>query len=627
MEIPQGILEGFNSIVSDGSKVSVFRNVPFGKEPNRWMPPEMAEGWDGVRNATAHGPACYQNRGSNSSFAQVYWQSDDCLNANIYAPEVESNKRESFPVMIFYHGGGYKDDWGGNPFYHGDELPRYGVVYVAGNYRLGRLGFMSTEDEAAPGNYGMLDQVLLMRWVKENIEHFNGDPTRVTIFGESAGGASVSTHMLSPKASGLFHRAIGESGSAVSVWGVQPDPRKYALRLAEGLGCDSNPNNLEETIAMVDCMKSKPTMEVLRASMNTGDSAEAFAPCVDGFLGGDSYLPDFPRNLYNSGEYNHVPYIVGVNKDEGSFLMSAYAGISTGDITWETFRSKVIPTMIRKGGFEDPSGALYDMMLMEYTHWKDPYRRIGAFDSANRMLSDAGHKAAAELEGRSHAKNGIPSWIYHLNFATDRSPVGPLVIHGAELLYIFNIPYKPEFTVCINEEVCITPGWWLFNERDREFSTFMATLWTNFAKYGDPTPGDGVLMSNGEKFKWEQVTEEDVYFAALDEVSISEKPFVQRAAKFWNCQIFTMDEKANWPLLEKKPSNSLPLGDNWPEDCQYNPRENHHKSSASSSFNGLQNKAFESLDIETLIYERTYENLTPEKIFSNKDSDEEIAHH
>ncbi|XP_078377736.1 cocaine esterase-like [Oculina patagonica] len=214
--------------------VSKFLGVPFAAPPIgelRLKPPQPPKEWKpNVRPAKKHGNVCWQGKYYEQMikhFDPNFSYSEDCLYLDVYTPNVSSN----LPVMVYIHGGSY--ELGSAVLFPGDILALYGVVVVVIQYRLGPFGFLTTGDLAAPGNYGMLDQVEALKWVKENIEHFGGDPNKVTIFGVSAGGTSVALHLLSPLSQGLFHQAIAESGVDLSSFAIQPV--SYGLRFAEEL--------------------------------------------------------------------------------------------------------------------------------------------------------------------------------------------------------------------------------------------------------------------------------------------------------------------------------------------------------------------------------------------------------
>lgn len=553
-----GQVQGWTTNASDGSIVNVFYNIPYAEPPigeNRWKIVGAHQGWFGVMDCTKKGAACWQSNASNRTISDIHKQDEDCLFLNVHTPDLSRNDTGPYAVMIYFHGGSFEWDWGGNPIYEGMELVKHGVILVTVNYRLGRMGFLSTSDEAALGNYGMYDQMESMRWVQEHITNFNGDPERVTIFGQSAGAASCSLHMISPLTEGLFHRGLSQSGSSASIWAYNPSPRKFALRLAEALDCGTEDN--EDTSAMIDCLRTKDPRDIVTVSIKQSDWVIPFAPVVDG---PDGFLPDKPWNLLAAGNYPKRQFISGTNKDEGVSLMPGYAGIAIKDINAETLRTHVIPTLLHEGGFEDPSGALYDSVLMEYVDWSDPWNDTLAFWSGAEAVSHVGIMAPMDLEAQYHTNNSLTNWIFSFDYVFESWPselLPEVVAHSFELVYIFDIANRVDWEVCIKDgRICIQ----LHNamsDVDRAFTNLVTTLWTNFAKYGDPTPGDGVPTSNGN-VTWRQYEKKNGFYLALNEISEVREALVPRASEFWNYYFYNLDEIANYHLLTEEPITDQP---------------------------------------------------------------------
>ncbi len=215
----QGKVHG--KTINDG-KVKAFLGLPYAAPPVgdlRWKAPGPAAKWTGERDATKFGAHCAQGHVFDDMIFQDNGESEDCLSLNVYAP-ADATKKSKLPVMFWIHGGGYAGGSGDEPRHNGDFLPLKGVVLVTINYRLGVMGFLATSEQAkeangVAGNYGLMDMVAALEWVKANIGEFGGDAGNVTIFGESAGSAAVSTLIASPMAKGLFEKGIGESGGAL----------------------------------------------------------------------------------------------------------------------------------------------------------------------------------------------------------------------------------------------------------------------------------------------------------------------------------------------------------------------------------------------------------------------------
>ena len=241
--------------------------------------------------------------------------SEDCLYLDVYSPNVSA----SLPVMFYIHGGSY--EMGSAIIFPSDLLALHGVVVVVIQYRLGPFGFLTTGNSAAPGNFGMLDQVEALKWVKQNIENFGGDPSKVTIFGVSAGATSVMLHLLSPLSEGLFHQAIAESGVDLSPFAIQPVSfgLRFAKELAQKLDC-----TISDHSDMVACIRSKKGEELQNASNSINYKFYEYlrwAPVVN-----KSFLLETLQNLRNKGDFEKVKLMISFNSQEGGKAVAGMAG-------------------------------------------------------------------------------------------------------------------------------------------------------------------------------------------------------------------------------------------------------------------------------------------------------------
>ena len=315
--IDTGTLEGL-----DSAGVMVFRGIPYADPPVgqlRWKPPQPAKRWTGVRPATQLGHNCIQHQPYSDIDPFAAGISEDCLYLNVWTNSLDTRARPR-PVMVWIHGGGFWAGFGGEERHNGARLAQKGAVVVTINYRLGPFGFLAHPALAAEsphhaaGNYGLLDQIAALQWVRHNIRHFGGDPSRVTIFGESAGGMSVGSLIASPLAKGLFQRAILESGTGIGT-GVnsQDSARAIAFRLADSFGAyGAGPDAAAHLRAL-----SPDTL--LAASLRLGPAGvPMFWPVVDGWV-----LPHPVDSALASGRANFVPTIAGSNRDEGDEWMGA----------------------------------------------------------------------------------------------------------------------------------------------------------------------------------------------------------------------------------------------------------------------------------------------------------------
>ncbi len=437
-----GELEGE---VDDG--VRIFRGIPYAAPPTgdgRWRPPQPAAGWPGVRDATVSGPRCPQPR-ARSAADDPNAISEDCLSLEVWAPAAES---EPLPVMVWIHGGGFRTGSGSG--YDGRRFARDGVVLVATNYRLGALGFFThpallAESAGRPdqpiGNFGVLDMVAALEWVKENIAAFGGDPSRVTIFGESAGGMAVQMLMTVPAAKGLFHRAIAQSGYAT--W---PLPRigvaRYGHPPAEAIGQ-----------AIVDRAIGRASATMTATELR-GLDAETLASAVQGLhlpLVDGRILPDEPAVLFARGEQHDVPLITGGDSYDGA-VMTMGSGISATDFL---------------ASFGDDQAALRKLYAADFAGSE----MLGA----SRAFGDNRYLLAGRYVARSMKRVSAPSYLYLYSFVPkSRADQWPGAPHASELGPLFDM-----------RSALSAPS----DPASRNVGAIMRGYWVRFASTGDPNGG------------------------------------------------------------------------------------------------------------------------------------------
>lgn len=305
--------------VDSASRVLVFEGIPYAAPPVgdlRWRPPRPAPAWQGVRQASQLGHNCMQHQPYGDITADIAGKSEDCLYLNVWTQSTSGRR----PVMVWIHGGGFFAGFGGEERHNGGPLARKGAVVVTINYRLGAFGFMAhpalaaDAPEGTSGNYGLLDQIAALQWVQRNIEHFGGDPTRVMIFGESAGAMSVGALIGSPLAKRLFHRAILESGTGTRLMQSRKDAEALGLKLASALGVTGT------DAAAAARLRAVPADSLLAAAVRIqpNPGSPVFFPAIDGRV-----LPHPVDSTIASGGANVVPIIVGSNRDESVEVFGA----------------------------------------------------------------------------------------------------------------------------------------------------------------------------------------------------------------------------------------------------------------------------------------------------------------
>ncbi|XP_036431764.1 uncharacterized protein ces2b isoform X1 [Colossoma macropomum] len=454
--------------------VHSYLGVPFAKPPLgplRLAPPQPAEAWEGVRDATQQPHFCIQNRRGimnllEKTFAtmEVPEVSEDCLYLNIYTPSTPGENTK-LPVMVWIHGGGFI--LGGASLQDGSVLAAYqNVVVVIIQYRLGLFGYFSTGDEHAPGNYGLLDQVAALHWVQENIHSFGGDPGAVTIFGESAGGVSVSLQILSPMSAGLFHFAIAESGTAAMGALMTDNPLPMAQQVANASGCD-----ISSTKKMVDCVMQLSAEDILKTTQRM---AVSFLVTKDG-----EFLPKSVHELLQNKEFKKVPFIVGVNDDESGYtLMDFLASPGWIDGMNREQVASALPYF-----FPDPSEKwVHEVVLNEYLGSTDDPIKIR--DGVREMYGDLMFNIPARKLAKYHKGSGAPVFLYEFQHTYSeikkRRPSFVGSDHADELHFVFGSCFA-------NAHIKISGQ---FTEKENELCRTMMHYWGNFARTGSPNgPG------------------------------------------------------------------------------------------------------------------------------------------
>ncbi len=435
VQIECGLVQGTSQ-----SGLAVYRGIPFAAPPVgdlRWHAPLPAAKWEGVRQATKFGPSPIQ--GSRNAPEM----SEDCLYLNVWSPAKSTN--DHIPVLVWIYGGGFGAGATSDPNYNGAKLAQKGVVFVSIAYRVGPLGFLAHPELSAEttnhvsGNYALLDMIAGLQWVQKNIAAFRGDPNKVTIFGESAGGIAVSMLCTSPQAKGLFHGAISQSGGSFGPPRPTTFPGENMKRLVDA-------ERDGETFA-----KNAGVSSIAELRKLAPDKLPAGRgwPIIDGWV-----IPDDQYKLYAAGKYNDTPIIVGYNSDEGASFSPP-----------KTPEDYIASVNKRYGKFAEDLIKAYPVGTNAVTKTARDLARDAAFGwhtwSWARLQSQTGKSKVFYYYFDQHPDypEGSPKAGYG-------SP------HGQDVGYVFQHLNRP-------------------NPADREISDAMSTYWVNFAKRGDPN-GEGV---------------------------------------------------------------------------------------------------------------------------------------
>ena len=443
VKVQGGLVQGTNE---DG--LTVYRGIPFAAPPVgalRWRAPQPVLPWKGVKETTQFAPGAIQGSRPPSGM------SEDCLYLNVWTPAKSAKDR--IPVLVWIYGGGFSAGATSERNYSGEKLAKKGVVLVSIAYRVGQLGFLAHPELSAEnphhasGNYGLLDQIVGLQWVKKNIAAFGGDPKKVTIFGESAGGISVSMLCASPLAKGLFEGAISESGGSFGPPRPTTLPGENLKRLADA-------ERDGEAYAKTAGVSSIAELRKLASDkLPSGRGLGMSWPIIDGYV-----IPDDQYKLYAAGKFNHTPILVGYNSDEGASFSPP-----------RTPEDYIANTQKRYGKFAGD-------LIKAY-----PPGSGAVAKTARDLTRDTTFGWHTWIWARLQSQTGKSKVFYyyfdqHPQYPEGSPQAGRGSPHGQEVAYVFAHlnANSPQTT-----------------KTDLEISDAMSTYWVNFAKHGDPN-GDGV---------------------------------------------------------------------------------------------------------------------------------------
>ncbi|XP_069544158.1 bile salt-activated lipase-like [Brachyistius frenatus] len=470
-----GQVEGKSDRMGLFRTVDVFKGVPFADVPGKWEKPKPHPGWDGILKATKYRDRCLQ-----VTLLQTKTQgSEDCLYLNIFVPQGRKLST-NLPVMVYLFGGafllGASNDVAflGNSLYDGREMAdRGGVIVVTVNYRVGTMGFLSTGDSRMPGNYGLWDQHAAISWICRNIEAFGGNPDNITIFGQSAGAASVSYQMLSPYNKGLFRRAITQGGVALSPWAIKRNPMALTKKIARKVGCwRSNEDDMIACLKMSDpvglTMAGKIDVLLILGKGTVMDLLE-LAPVIDG-----DFIPEEPSQLFhNAAQFD---YLAGVNSMDGHI----FAGVDVPSINKRNVTTvQQVKGLLAGLTKEKGNAAIASAYDVYSSNWGLPPDQDVVKKTVADIETDFLFLVPTQIALQLHANNssGTRTYSYLFNMKT-RIPGFPRWVeaeHAEDLQYLFGKP----FTLPL-----------IYFPRHRDLAGYMIAYWTNFAKTGDPNSGN-----------------------------------------------------------------------------------------------------------------------------------------
>lgn len=410
-----------------------FLGIPYAQPPVgelRFASPEPVQRWSGVLQADAFGASCVQRAGALSAPGE---QNEDCLSLNVYAPgEIPKG---GAPVMVFIHGGAFIA--GGSSQYDGKRLSEEGnAVVVTLNYRLGALGFFSHPDLPGSGNAGLQDQQLALQWVKNNIAAFGGNPDNITLFGESAGSASVCVQMVAPGSAGLANRYIMESGTCIGGLQFQTETS------AQSISTDLTNTFCADAADAVTCLRELDPYELVNWGAGNSLFGAGWAPTV---IAGSSTLPANALQLIATGQYNHGEVIIGTNKNEWGLFQSIGIAPSVSSVAELSF---VIDTQF---------GPAAPFVKNQYLPAVDALANLELI----RLYTDTVFRCPARTLSRMLSNQGTPVWLYSFDQG--------YAFHAFELPYVFGNPSETLAPVLVEP-----------------LRATVQDYWTQFAAVGNP---------------------------------------------------------------------------------------------------------------------------------------------
>ncbi|VEN62744.1 unnamed protein product [Callosobruchus maculatus] len=519
--LPQGILEGHIRSTNEDTQFLAFEGIPYAEPPtghNRFQEPKPPKPWIGVWQAkTLFECIQYDHKMQDGHY--IVTGDEDCLYVNVYTPD--TNPVEKYDVLVYIHGGAFI--FGNGGMYVPNIIMDRPIVYVNFNYRVGPLGFLSTEDNVLPGNLGLRDQQMALKWIKENIHHFGGNPDSITIMGTSAGGASVELHYVMPKSKGLFNRGISQSGCTLNSWVLVENPLEKTKKIAESVGCSTSSNK-----KMVECLKSKPARQITYAVGNLQpwlfNPYTPVGPVIDKWSS-DPVLPEHPYTLLKTGKVQDLPWMISFTSDEGLYPGAEFYNdevLEYLDKNW----NDLMPHILHYADVLDPQqfNAVGNMIRREYLGnerlSKKTYKKL------IQAMGDRLFVADIEKSARLHSA-AVKSSVYHYHFAYEGSMTGSLtrsntteylgVAHGDDTLYIL-----PALDI-------------ITNETDRRMSRILVDMAIAF-------------MKNGELENWQPLSKDTR--SPLNQLKISSPDDIKMVqvetignSEFWNSLPFRENEK------------------------------------------------------------------------------------
>ncbi|XP_051161023.1 acetylcholinesterase-like [Leptopilina boulardi] len=537
VETTSGLIRGFSRTVLDGHEVHVFYGVPFAKPPIgplRFRKPQPVDPWHGILDATTLPNCCFQEKYEYfpGFEGEAMWNpntniSEDCLYLNIWVPQrvrlrhqggapSVGTEKHGAPILVWIYGGGYMSGTATLDVYEADIMAASSNTIVASmQYRVGAFGFLYLNQhfpnsQEAPGNMGLWDQIMALQWLKDNAAAFGGNPDLITIFGESAGGGSVSLHLISPATKGLVRRGILQSGTLNAPWSYMTAEKadEVAKILVEDCGCNSS-LLMENPAHVMACMRyvDAKTISVQQWNSYWGLLGFPSAPTIDGVL-----LPKDPLELLKESDFEETEILIGNNKNEGTyFILYDFIDFFEKDQASRLDRTKFLTIM--NTIFKNMSQIERDAITFQYTDWENAtddymYQKMVA-DAVGDYFFICPSTHFAQL----FADRGMKVYYYFFTQTSSTNLWGDWmgVMHGDEIEYVFGLPLNTSLK---------------YTDKERELAQKFLSIYSNFATHGKPVESE---------VEWPPYTRNDPRYFILDaEKSDMGKGPRMTACAFWN---------------------------------------------------------------------------------------------
>ncbi|KAL4713623.1 hypothetical protein ACJJTC_017664 [Scirpophaga incertulas] len=529
--VTEGKLRGSTNKLFDGSTYYSFKGIPYAQPPIgtlRFKAPLPSKPWSGTLDAFEHGPVCPQ---FDINTLSVIDGDENCLYLNVYTRSLQPSSK--LPVMVFIHGGGFLSGSGNEDMLGPKFLLQHNVILVTINYRLEVFGFLCLDTPEVPGNAGMKDQVIALQWIKNNISQFGGDADNICLFGESAGGASVTYHMVSPMSEGLFHKAIVQSGVCFEDWANGVDGRQRAFRLGKLLGKETT-----DSQELLEFLQSVPPSKLTAVTLKTKHEKEInkglpfhFTPIIEKrFKNVNSFLNEDPIDMILEKNCHKVPLMIGCTSHEG--IISLRDALKKAEV-YNKHPENLLPRIFEK------KLPIYKLVELG--------QRVKKFYVEEDQFSKRTQGEIIDLQSDLHFVYNVnrfahfysfvkdPIFMYRFAFDTQLNFVKMLIglghvkgtCHADDLFYIFSS--------LLNND--------LYTQDENVKNNIMKVtkLWTNFAKTGNPTPDKSLGI------QWTPYTQSNSIVLNIDECMTCEPaPEVERI-EFWN----KLYREARLPFITK----------------------------------------------------------------------------